>query len=67
MKNAAAESLKHGKARGSLAQATAVHFKAPANPPPSPAEDGLDLSRPLVEPLPLQFEESLSRMARRFQ
>jgi hypothetical protein len=67
MKNVAAEILKHGKTRRSRAQATAVPFKSPAHPPPSPAEDRLDLSRPLVEPLPLQVEESLSRMARRFK
>ena len=66
MKNVTDKNPKHGRARGSQGQWAAVAFIASAaHPPPSPAEERLDLRRPMVEPLPPQFEQSLSRIARR--
>jgi hypothetical protein len=68
MKNVTDKYLKHGEALGAEAQATAVPFIAwAAYPPRSLAEERPDFRRPLVEPLPPQFEQSLSTIARRIR
>jgi hypothetical protein len=66
MKNVTDKNPRYGKARGSQAQGSAVPFIASAaHPPTSLAKERPDLRRPMDEPLPPQFEESLSKVARR--
>jgi hypothetical protein len=68
MKNVTYKYLKYREALGAEVQETAVPFMVwAAYPPPSPAEERPDLRRPLVEPLPPQFEQSLSMIARRIR